>query len=75
MDGLEAGAYTSDLVYTKAAGGLMVQECVFRKFQMRIFPLFPALLLLAAVLPQKAVVLSACNAEIDIKSQGHHKEG
>ena len=32
LDGLAVGAYTSDFVCTKSNGGLMVRECVFRKF-------------------------------------------
>ncbi len=31
LDGLEEGAYTTDLVCTKVGGDLMVRECVFRK--------------------------------------------
>ena len=31
LEGLEAGAYTSDFVCTKANGELMVRECVWRK--------------------------------------------
>lgn len=35
LDGLEAGAYTSDFVCIKTGGDLLVRECVYRKFLMK----------------------------------------
>ena len=32
MEGLTEGEYTSDFVCVKSGGGLMVRECVFRKY-------------------------------------------
>lgn len=35
LDGLDIGEYTTDFVCVKSAGGLMVRECVFRKFLLK----------------------------------------
>lgn len=35
LEGLDIGEYTTDFVCVKSAGGLMVRECVFRKYLLK----------------------------------------